>query len=460
MPPANHKNHLARSDGGVALLVVLMFILLLSAIVVEFSYETQVQASLTGNRRDEFEAYVAAKSAVAQGLALLESDLILPPSNTGGGSDPMRQALRQYQQRQAGQNVPQAAAGQTPPSDSIHDPWGQGLPMQPINRARMQCSIDDEMGKLNLNAMLITDANGNQQENPVMVNALRALFLAMGVEDDPTDAILDWLDTDNDTRSNGAESDEYQSLESPYSCKNGPMNSVEELLLIQGITPDLYFNCNRTETGAAPIMDPMRPDQTNPGLSDLLTVHGDPQGIVNVNTARPEVLEALITSANGGNAAPVEEIVRRRTTEPFESLQMMQQETGCPPIPLMTPDMQAALATGASVTAGSPSGKEPKQSRQSQQQAPLETGADALSVSSTMFKICGDGVCNGAMARIEAFVFRTPMEARSMQTSPQTAGRSFNARKVAGLKAFNPGSQTTSSNALEAFHILDWRVIR
>ncbi len=49
MPPANHKNHLARSDGGVALLVVLMFILLLSAIVVEFSYETQVQASLTGH---------------------------------------------------------------------------------------------------------------------------------------------------------------------------------------------------------------------------------------------------------------------------------------------------------------------------------------------------------------------------------------------------------------------------
>ena len=55
------------------------------------------------------------------------------------------------------------------------------------------------------------------------------------------DSILDWIDTDDLHRLNGAESDYYQSLPNPYKAKNGRLDTLEELLLIKGMSPDILF---------------------------------------------------------------------------------------------------------------------------------------------------------------------------------------------------------------------------
>lgn len=488
----------SRSNGrtgqqGIALLVVLMFTLLLSAIVIDFAYEAQVQASLTSNRRDEFQAYIAAKSVIAQGMALLESDLMTATTGTNSNNNNAAALQTAIQNYKNGKKTTTSAAQnsqETIPSDSMQDPWGQGIPYQPVNDASAQCTIGDESGKLNLNALFITGQDGQQQENPIMVNALRALFAAMGVEDDPTDAILDWLDTDNDARTEGSESDEYQSLESPYSCKNGPMDSIEELLLINGITPDLYFNCNRTTTGYESVVDPLYPNQLSVGLSDLLTVHGDTYGRINVNTARAEVLEAFITSVNGGNADSVEKILEMRMAAPFETVADFHSDTGCPVIPLNMQSNGVAATTTTTGTSKGTSGntsasssntpksfEEPKASTTTASTTAANTTAangtsaataaaaaaansrtrgasgDIFNVASNVFRICGDGMCNGVMVRIEAFVYRTPTEVRGTQT---------NYTDRTGVLFGKDKSKKTATNGgpPEAFHILDWRVIR
>ena len=360
-----------RGEEGVALILVLVFVVLLGAIVVEYTYETQVDASLAMAHHADFEAYVAAKSAVAKGMALLEADL--QGLDLAGPQDPRAQQVdpeaREY--------------------DCLTDVWAEGIPHEAINDAVMRCSIRDEGGKLNLNS-LIVDGSGT---DPVVESALRNLFAAFDLEEDPTDAIADWLDEDDDTRPEGAETGDYSSLETPYVCKNGPMASIQELLLVRGITPELFFDCNREQSETDLIVE----EGGHPvSLSDLLTAYInplDPEPRVNVNTAEPELLEAVLGSIESGNVAAVETIMETRLDDPFVSV---------------------ADLRSRGVAAKQRKGKNPR------------AGSGILDVKSDMFLIRGDGRSGDTMVRIEAFVWRMPLDARGN----------------------------------EAYKILDWRVIQ
>ena len=70
-----------------------------------------------------------------------------------------------------------------------------------------------------------------------------------GMTVDVADAILDWLDEDDEPRENGAEIDFYSSLDPPYAPKNGPLETIEEMLLIRGVTPDLLFGRDINRNG-------------------------------------------------------------------------------------------------------------------------------------------------------------------------------------------------------------------
>jgi general secretion pathway protein K len=105
------------------------------------------------------------------------------------------------------------------------------------------------------------------------------------------DSLKDWLDSGDDdaiTGLSGAESDYYESLDPPYSCKNGPFDSLGEIALVQGVTPELF-------SGAGGVA----------GLSSLLTVQGATavgngqftfDGKINISTADAAVLAALLPS--------------------------------------------------------------------------------------------------------------------------------------------------------------------
>jgi len=71
------------------------------------------------------------------------------------------------------------------------------------------------------------------------------------------DAILDFIDEDDDPRSAGAESDYYQSLSPPYRAKNGPLRSLDELLLVGGVTPRLLYGEDANRNG---VLDPNEDD--------------------------------------------------------------------------------------------------------------------------------------------------------------------------------------------------------
>jgi hypothetical protein len=83
-----------------------------------------------------------------------------------------------------------------------------------------------------------------------------------------TNAILDWIDSDTTTRTNGAEAGQYVTDNLLTLPENAPFREVDQLLQVDGITPAIYDS-------AAP----------------YLTTHGT--GIININTADTIVLKSL-----------------------------------------------------------------------------------------------------------------------------------------------------------------------
>ncbi len=103
--------------------------------------------------------------------------------------------------------------------------------------------LEDESVRLNLNMVLLADQ--------IQEGASRDLLMALpGMTEEIADAILDWMDEDDEAREFGAEFDYYSSLEpSPYAPRNGPLQTVEELLLVAGVTPDLLFGIDANRNG-------------------------------------------------------------------------------------------------------------------------------------------------------------------------------------------------------------------
>lgn len=102
--------------------------------------------------------------------------------------------------------------------------------------------LEDESSKLNLNTLLTADDK--------VENGGRTLLMALpGMTEEIADSILDWLDPDDEQRQYGAEVDEYSGLTPPYAPKNGPLETVEELLLVRGVTPALLFGTDVNRNG-------------------------------------------------------------------------------------------------------------------------------------------------------------------------------------------------------------------
>jgi hypothetical protein len=127
------------------------------------------------------------------------------------------------------------------------------------NLAGLRYGLEDESTRLNLNTLLALEA---QQEG----SAQTLLMGLPGMTEEVADAILDWIDPDDEARMLGAEIDHYSGLNPPYRPKNGPLDTVEELLLVRGITPQLLFGADINRNGTLDPHEGNSGDST--GVSD------------------------------------------------------------------------------------------------------------------------------------------------------------------------------------------------
>lgn len=170
--------------------------------------------------------------------------------------------------------------------DTLHENWANLTGAAQyfayfFNRGQGGMDIKDHSGRLQINSLLIKKEDAwvvNEEQRKVWLNLLSAEEFELEEDEaaNIVEAIIDWIDEDDEPLGfGGAESSYYQGLDIPYTPRNGPMEFVEELLLIRGITRELYYGTDET-----------------PGIWNLVTPYGR-DGKININTADAMVLGAL-----------------------------------------------------------------------------------------------------------------------------------------------------------------------
>ncbi len=108
--------------------------------------------------------------------------------------------------------------------------------------AGIRFGLEDESARLNLNALMVVDSIGDTYARDM-------LMTLPGMSESVADAILDWLDADDEPREFGVERDYYASQSPPYAPKNGAFETVEELLRVKGVTPEMLFGIDINRNG-------------------------------------------------------------------------------------------------------------------------------------------------------------------------------------------------------------------
>jgi general secretion pathway protein K len=237
-----------RPDAGAVLVVVLWVLVLLTVLAASFSATVRQKTLRSLHAKERLQGYLAARGAVVQMMADLPG------------------AIMASMQAAADADAPKPCYG-----------WGEPGPLCGLDTGpSYRLVLEDVTSGVNLNA-----------EDDTLLDLL---LQKVGVDPDRRamirDSIKDWRDKDDLRRLNGAEEEDYQALETPYHCKNGDFDSVDELLLVRGVTRELFYGGERD-------------GETVPGIVSFLTVTDYRSGEeaskplksrVNVNTGPVEML--------------------------------------------------------------------------------------------------------------------------------------------------------------------------
>jgi type II secretory pathway component PulK len=247
---------------GVALIIVLWLVAILTLLMYAFLTDMQVEYSLAGGYGDQKKAEQIAWSAIDYACATLIN-------NPQTSSTLIDQSWSNDQSRFFEIGLGDGAFSIVHPTydDSAAPMWG----------------IEDEASKINLNT--------------VTAEMLLKLPLSWMTEQ-IADSIIAWRDAKPSALPSAAEDSYYQSLNPPYGCKHQPFETIEELLYVAGVTQEALYGRDANLNG---INDPGEQDSAShpdPGLFGLVTVWsvdknqtaaGTPR--LNLNTASQQLLQ-------------------------------------------------------------------------------------------------------------------------------------------------------------------------
>ncbi len=240
---------------GIVLVIVVITIAILSTIVIDFIYSTRVSYEISANSSSDVQARHIAKSGV--------------------------RVVRGVLRKKTPEDLPllRGMFARAIISENGPDGWELSITSFPIGEGNISLQVVDERSKVNLNALV--DQRSGRVDFQVRTQ-LNELFRFLGVETEKADlfvaSLVNWLDgaaqgSRNDQEPDGAGAAHYAGLENPYYIKDGPLDSVEEIRMIQGMDKDFFF-----------------------GVRDYLTVYPKDKK-VNFSTASKTVIMATIKAA-------------------------------------------------------------------------------------------------------------------------------------------------------------------
>ncbi len=195
---------------GIIFITTMWVVLILSALVLVYARAAGVEAQAAANRVSDAQAAAAEKAGEQFVLSQLD----------GSNGDAVKLTAIQGQQLQVGDGYFWLIRPSM--DDAQHQTYDFGL--------------IDECAKVNVN---------------IAPPPLLAKLPFTGGDEASTvsDSIFDWRSPVRSASPDGAESDFYSSLKPPYQCKNGPLETTEELLLVKGVTPQVMYGADLNRNG-------------------------------------------------------------------------------------------------------------------------------------------------------------------------------------------------------------------
>ncbi|MCD6415435.1 MAG: general secretion pathway protein GspK [Planctomycetes bacterium] len=285
------------SRRGIVLVVVLLVVVLLAAVLLEFNYEARLNLYAADNSSKSQQALCCAEAGLNIAIAVLNQE-------------------------------------ETDTHEAIKE-WLSGGARIPVGDGFCVVSVAEENGKLNTNLLKEEDGVIARRRADQMLRLIDLLNLKREgdslISYEVVPGIMDWVDADDDVTSlpfvtganEGAEEDYYQKLPAPYSCKNAPCDVLGELLLVRGMTPEIFEGRPGAHDG----------DEALDGMRRYLTVYGD--GMIDINYAPVLVIQSLSEKIDTSVA---QAIVDARKQAPFENVSELAKAPG------MTPDILSSIS--------------------------------------------------------------------------------------------------------------------
>ncbi|MFQ5509306.1 MAG: type II secretion system minor pseudopilin GspK [Leptospirillia bacterium] len=255
-PPQKHSWNPLANERGIALILTLLVVALLTVLIIEFDFRTRIDLRQTGNFRDDTQAYLLADSAVQATRALMVNTLgetnyytpsVINDELLGFG--------------QAGDNTIKLAF--------------------PGDQGQISVTLGDEDGKLDLNSL--ADTGESKESEKARQDVYYRLLEILEVEEPDVlmDSLIDWIDADPEELGYGAEGAYYLSLDPPYNVRNDKLRTFGELRLVRGYNAEILA-----------LLEPHVTAVWEGEKATKKTVGGSKYKI-NINTASVELLRAM-----------------------------------------------------------------------------------------------------------------------------------------------------------------------
>lgn len=315
---------------GYILLIVLVLSAFLVSFTSEFFYKTHIYISYIKRFKSDIDSEYLAYSGFELAKAVLDVD---------------RLGI-------AGSFMPNLSSDKS--IDSYKDIWALDFPEMNFPGGTVKFKIEDENSKINISVL----GYDIVPQTPYY-GVLQFLIGNMGFSLDIADCIMDWVDPDNIRYPYGAESaDYYLTLTPPYSAQNDEMTSIDELLLVKLITPEIFYGIgggnyglekNLVEDNKGDVKIPLSKmeelsaviaktedesgykesiekkigKERDRALFNYLRVNGertnwmDEINKININTASFRVLSAVLNEMNEDKVA---DVIIKRQEQPFKNI--------------------------------------------------------------------------------------------------------------------------------------------
>jgi len=150
--------------------------------------------------------------------------------------------------------------------DTLDESWAMRLPSIPVDNGSLGGSIEDQQGRFNVNNLVRAGRLDLEQ-----LEHFRGLLSILGMAPELADTLADWIDADAEAQpQGGAEDAYYLGLQPPYRAANRPLVDLAELALVRGYDEAVQLRL-RPFVSALPAFTAL-----------------------NVNTASPEVIAAMV----------------------------------------------------------------------------------------------------------------------------------------------------------------------